>query len=436
VIDMALSRDPRGVLELGGVSLVSVAEAAGTPSYVYDLDAIAAEAKALDAAFDGHPHLVAYAVKANSAGRIVRTLIAAGCGADVVSGAELDLALRCGAAPDRIVYSGVAKTDSELDAALGAGEAGIGAIQVESVEEIPRIEARARNAGRIARVSLRINPGVDADDLETHSYIATGHDEAKFGVPLTSLAEALDRFASASSVRLVGLSAHVGSQLTSAEAYLIAARVLFGVIKQVRPRFRLDFVDTGGGFGIDYGEGCPARPADFIRATRKLQDQEGLSDLALYCEPGRSLVGSHGVLLARVIQRKSALARDGSTRRWTMIDAGMNDLMRPALYQARHRIVGLALPKEAAGAPSAHRVVGPVCESSDDFGTHDLAPPPEGVLDGVVVLDAGAYGYTMASRYNGRALPAEVFLEGGRIVAISPRRAQADWVSERVGAGA
>jgi len=425
---MASSRRSDGVLVLGGVSLAEIAREArlGTPAYVYDLDGIAAEASDLRAGFEGAPHLVAYAVKANSAGPIVKALAAVGCGADVVSGAELSLALHCGVSPEHIVFSGVAKTDAELELAIGIGDAGIGAIQVESVEEIPRIVARAGAAGRVARVSLRINPAVDMEALDTHSYIATGHDEAKFGVPLSSVPAALQLLTGSSSARLVGVGSHVGSQLTAVDGYLASARALFAFAREIRARFPLSFVDAGGGFGIDYGEGCQVRPADFVRATRKLQKECGLDDLALYCEPGRSMVGAHGVLVARVIQRKIA-----EPRRWMMIDAGMNDLMRPALYQARHRIVPVVL--DPASSVRGYRVVGPVCESSDDFGIHDL---PDGELREVAILDAGAYGFSMASRYNGRALPAEVFLRGGAIASAAPRHAAEDWVQDRLRATA
>ena len=419
---MPVTRSDKGALHLGAVPLESVIVAArvGTPAYVYDLDAIANEAKTLRAAFGGAPHLVAYAVKANSASRIVKTLHAEGCGMDVVSGAELMLALRCGVSPDHVLYSGVAKSVEELDLAVSAGERGIGAIQVESVEEIPRIDARALAQNRVVRVSLRINPGVDADALDTHRHIATGHDEAKFGVPLASLPDALAAIDNAKNVELVGLSAHIGSQITSLAAYLASARAVFDIAKKVRGKHALSFVDTGGGFAIDYGDGCPVKPVDFITKTRELQKEQGLDGLALYCEPGRSLVGAHGVLVARVIQRKEAPARW-----WTMIDAGMNDLMRPALYQARHRIVPLQL-RDAPTLP--YRVVGPVCESSDDFGVHELSAG----IDAVAILDAGAYGYSMASRYNGRPLPSEVFLKGGAIAHVNPRRPLAEWVEDRL----
>jgi diaminopimelate decarboxylase len=415
-----------GTLELGGVSLEALArEDEATPAYVYDLDAIRAEGRELIAAFDGQAHLVAYAVKANSAGPIVRALVEAGCGADVVSGAELMLALAAGVAPDKIVYSGVAKSDAELDIAVGAGHEGIGAVQIESREEIERVAARARAAGRTCRVSLRVNPGVDAEDLDTHAYITTGHDEAKFGVPLESMDAAVEAISARPELRLEGLTSHVGSQLTSTDAYLVGARVLFDLAKAVRQKAELSFVDTGGGFGIDYGDGCPARPADFIRATRALQRELGLGDLALYCEPGRSMVAAHGVVLAKVLQRKVS-----SERRWLMIDAGMNDLMRPALYQALHRVVPL---RAVAGPTSSWRVVGPVCESSDDFGLHTL--PDDAALTYVALLDAGAYGYSMASRYNGRALPGEVFVSGGRVIGRTTRRPMSEWVEDRLAAG-
>ena len=428
---MPATRRSDNVLELGGLALVDVVHdvRVGTPAYVYDLDGMAAEARALREAFEGAPHLVAYAVKANSAGEVVRTFAAEGCGADVVSGAELLLALACGIEVDRVVFSGVAKTDAELDLAIGSGARGIGAVQVESVEEVHRVAARPRAQGPAAPGSQPGNPGIDEDTLGTHSYIATGHDEAKFGVPLESVGDALAAvLAAKESLTLVGLTAHAGSQFTSTDAYLASARVLFGLVKEARPRFSsLSFVDTGGGFGIDYGAGCPVRPADFIRQTRALQREAGLGDLSLGCEPGRALVGAHGVLVATVLQRKVATPE----RRWLMIDAGMNDLMRPALYQARHRIVPLVLPPEPP--VGTFKVVGPVCESSDDFGPHVL---PEASFAHVAILDAGAYGYSMASRYNGRPLPAEVFLRGGKVASVRARADMGEWVRDRLGADA
>ncbi|HEY2511644.1 MAG TPA: diaminopimelate decarboxylase [Polyangiaceae bacterium] len=433
---MPTTRDENGSLLLGGVTLEALARDAriGTPAYVYDLDAIAAEARRIHAAFDGAPHEVAYAVKANSAGPIVRTLAREGCGADVVSGGELLLALGCGIAPEKIVFSGVAKSDEEIDRALAAGDTGILAVQVESVEELLRVDARARAAARSARVALRVNPGVDKDALDTHAHIATGHDEAKFGVAREDVSAAFSLAHRSKHLEVVGVSAHVGSQFTSTEAYVAAARALFDVAHAAREKgTKLRYVDTGGGFGIDYTDGSGgsiATPADFVRVARAAQKAAGLDDLPLHIEPGRSLVGAHGVLLARVLQSKRTPHQaETPERSWLLIDAGMNDLIRPALYQARHRIVPLSAGRRA---PFPVRVVGPVCESSDDFGEHT------GLSEAgyVALLDAGAYGYTMASRYNGRAMPAEVFLRGGAVVAVSPRKPMEDWVDERLATGA
>jgi diaminopimelate decarboxylase len=425
---MATLRDSSsGELLLGGVRLVEVVERAGTPAYVYDLDAMAAEARAIDGAFEQSPHLVCYAVKANSAGAVVRAIATQGCGADVVSGAELLLAQECGIPAGRIVYSGVAKTDDEIDRAIAAG---IGALQLESIEEAARVEARARAARVRARVSVRLNPGVDLDGA-THAHIATGHDRAKFGVPRSQVAEAVQRVEGSEHLHLVGMTTHVGSHFKSTAPYLDSARVLFGIVRGLRESGKaraIEYVNTGGGFGVAYDDGVVPPPADFVKATRRELGAHGLADLALYAEPGRALVAAHGVLLARVVQTKVSAAG-----RWLMIDAGMNDLIRPALYQARHRIVPIDRVDPALGGQADWRVVGPVCESSDDFGEHSL---PRDAPRGVAILDAGAYGYTMASLYNGRQLPAEVFLSGGSIVGLTPRLPVEGWVRERSRAGA
>jgi diaminopimelate decarboxylase len=439
---MPLARDRTGQLQIGGINLSELVREMNTPAYVYDVDAMAGEARALDAAFGGAPHMIAYALKANTAGGVVRALVGAGCGADVVSGAELLVARACGIPPERIIFSGVAKDDGEIDLALGTGPAGIGALQIESVEEVARVAARARALGRLARVTLRVNPSVDLTGA-THKNIATGHDAAKFGVPREDVGRAVALVEASPELALVGMSTHAGSQFMSTSPYLDSARVLFGIVKGLREEGRarsLVYINSGGGFGVDYdapapstaGEGAGPRvePADFVRATQAKQRASGLGDLALYVEPGRSLVAPHGVLLARVLQAKVA-----SHARWLMIDAGMNDLLRPALYQARHRIVPLIQgPAQGAGATETvpWRVVGPVCESSDDFGEHDLPrdPPRE-----VAILDAGAYGYVMASVYNGRQLPVEVFVREGRVAARTTRVSTQAWVDERALAG-
>jgi diaminopimelate decarboxylase len=389
-----------GVLELGGVQLDQVLREAGvsTPAYVYDLDAIEKNAKKLVLAL-GDRGLCCYAIKANGAVPIVRTLVSVGCGIDVVSGGELDVAMACGCPADRIVYSGVAKRDDELDLALARG---IRAIHAESVEELQRIGARAHALSKEARVGIRVNPAVEAD---THAHIATGHDEAKFGIAREDLPRALDVIRE-QKLTLVSVSSHVGSQLMTTEPYVEALKVLIDIVADVRKSgFPLAYVDAGGGFGVPYRDEQTAVPGEkFVHAARALLDESGLRELPLVIEPGRALVAAYGVLLSRVIQTK----RSGE-RRWLFIDAGMNDLIRPALYQAHHRIV----PVRGEATPVPWRVAGPVCESSDDFGTHPLPDPPP---DLVAIREAGAYGRSMASTYNARPLAPEVFLRGGRVV--------------------
>jgi diaminopimelate decarboxylase len=382
---------------------------------VYDLDGLRASAEALEASFGAAPHLTAYAIKANTAGTIVRTLAAAGTGADVVSGGELEVALGAGIPPRRIVMSGVAKTDAELDLAVGHD---IFAVQVESVEELDRLAARARALGRRARLGLRLKPGVEID---SHAHIATGHDAAKFGIALDDLGLAWERVDAHPELEAVGISSHVGSMLRTPEPYLTAARVVCDVAHaRRRTGHALEYVDFGGGYGIDYGGAPAAAPAAFVTAALALQAEQGLAELTLVIEPGRSLVAAFGVLIARVVQTKA-----GKERCWAMIDAGMNDLVRPALYGAKHRVELL----DSEPASPEWRVVGPVCESSDDFGSHPLGPAPAGL---VALRDAGAYGFVLASEYNGRALPAEVFVSGGRVAHVSQTPGRSAWVKRRL----
>jgi len=323
-----------------------------------------------------------------------------------------------------VLYSGVGKLAREIDAAIAAGDRGIHALQMESVEEIARIEARAAALGRRARVSIRVNPGIEAD---THAHVATGHDEAKFGVARADLPAAWEALAHAPHLDLVGLSSHVGSQLTQIDEYVAAAEVLLALaVARHEAGARFELIDFGGGFGIDYGAGCPAKPDDFARAAVRLLGASPLAMLQIVVEPGRSLVAAHGVLCASVIGAKRSIEGD---RRWLVIDAGMNDLIRPALYAARHRIEPIDGARAPAATAPGYRVVGPVCESSDDFGAH----PFDAVPERVVIRDAGAYGFTMASEYNGRALPTEVFLRGGKVDSISASPGVDAWVVARLG---
>lgn len=410
-------RDSNGMARLGGTPLGELLAEAGveTPTYLYDLDAIALEVQEVKAAFGSAPHRVAYALKANSAGSVVRCIAGAGGGADVVSGGELQVALGCGVSPRSIVMSGVAKSDDELDRAIGAG---ILAIQLESLEELPRVAARARALGRVARVSFRLNPNVTID---SHAHVATGHDAAKFGILPASLGAAWARADADPAIAAVGVSTHVGSMLSSVEPYLASARVVCDAAKaRLASGKPVEFVDFGGGFGVDYGSGPTARPAEFVRAALSLLDERGLGQVILVVEPGRSMVGPHGVLVASLVQIKVAGAR-----RWAFIDAAMNDLLRPALYGSPHRIE----PLDRHPGEPLWRVAGPVCESADDFGEHPLGASPSSRF---VIRDVGAYGYTMASEYNGRPLAPEVFVSAGRVQSVSRPRDRGAWVRERL----
>lgn len=413
-------RNAQGAACLGRATVRELVESAdvGTPVYVYDLDAIRQTALSLKSALESTRHLVAYALKANSAGSVVRTLAEAGVGADVVSGGELALARAAGIPPERILMSGVAKTDRELDRAIGEGIFGI---QAESVEELERLVARARALGRRARVSIRVNPGVEID---SHAHISTGHARAKFGVAVSDLPAAFARIdAAPEALSGVGLSVHVGSMMTEPEPYRRAARGLAELARARRSTSAaLEYVDFGGGIGVDYGKGAVVPPADFARVAREVTSELGLSDLTLVMEPGRCLVAPHGVLVARVIGEKR-----GASGRFLLLDAGMNDLLRPALYGAHHRIE----PLDWEPGDEVARVVGPVCESADDFGAHPLG---ERVPELVVIRDTGAYGFTMASEYNARPLPAEVFVRDGRIVSVSRSPGEDAWVTRRLSA--
>jgi diaminopimelate decarboxylase len=377
---------------------------------------MATRVRSIAEAFGSAPHLIAYAVKANSAGSVVRSITQAGAGIDAVSGGELILARRLGVPARKIVLSGVAKRDDEIDLAI---KEDILALQAESVQELHRIAERAKAMGRLARVSIRINPSVKID---SHAHIATGHDAAKFGIAQMDLPQALSFIKEEkASLRLVGLSTHVGSMLKVSSPYVQSARIVCQHAKAaIKGGHSLEYVDFGGGFGIDYGDGPAEPPAHFARAALELLKEEGLGGLTLVVEPGRCLVGSYGVLVASVLQEKTS-----GDRRWLMIDAGMNDLLRPALYQAPHRIEDLNAPPGS----KRYRVVGPVCESTDDFGEHDFS---EELPSLVALRDAGAYGFTMASEYNARPLAAEVFVENGAVVHTNPSPGVQAWVEGRL----
>ncbi len=379
------------------VSLSAIAQAVGTPTYVYSAATLRERVGAFRAGFGSYPHAIHYALKANSTLAVVRVIREAGGLVDANSGGEIDVALRAGYSPDEIVFTGVGKTPAEIEHAVALG---VKAINAESSGELERIAAAARARQTTARVALRVNPDVAAN---SHPHISTGLSTHKFGVPIAE-ARAIARGAGArEELSFVGLHVHVGSQVLGLDPLRQAAQAVVGLARELRDdHVMVEHLDLGGGLGIAYhGESVPS--ADQYAAA--LIDVVRPSGLSLIVEPGRAIVGAAGALLASVVDVKP----QPGGKRFVVLDAGMSELMRPALYGAYHRIA----PIEPADTdPVACDVVGPICESSDVFGVDRMLPLPA-VGSVVAVLDAGAYGAVMASNYNRHALPAEVLVDAG-----------------------
>jgi diaminopimelate decarboxylase len=404
----AFAHDPDGHLRGGGVALADIAARVGTPTYVYDQSAIEGAFDAFAGAFAPHPHLVCFAVKANPSRAVLALLARRGAGADVVSGGELARALRAGVPAGRVMFSGVGKAAAEIAEAL---EAGILAFGVESEAELELIARLATARGTVAPVSLRFNPEIDA---ATHPYIATGLSRSKFGMPGPQVRGLLARLPAMAGVRLVGLACHIGSQILSVRPLAEALDALVALADEARAAgHALEVLDMGGGLGISYGPEHAPSPGELAEAA--LARVRGRSE-RLVLEPGRALVGNAGVLLTRVLRVKR-----GADRTFVVVDAGMNDLVRPALYQAHHGIVPVC--RRAGEVEVEVDVVGPVCESADTFATgRAMALPGEGDL--LAVLGAGAYGFSMASSYNSRPRAAEVLVRDGRFAVIRSRESR------------
>ena len=385
-----------GELRLEGHALAQVAERFGTPCYVYSRAAIESAFRDFDEGLAGVDHLVCYAVKANSNLAVLDALARLGAGFDIVSGGELARVLAAGGRPDRILFSGVGKAAWEIEAAL---EADIKCFNVESEPELARLDALAEKAGKVAPVSLRINPDVDA---RTHPYISTGMAGNKFGIPHARALEVYAHAASLSHLRVVGIDCHIGSQILDTGPLDEALERVLDLVKALRAKgVLLEHVDLGGGFGIRYRD---EEPLDFRAYCRHLSERLRGSGITLLLEPGRAIVGNAGVLLTRVEYLKLDKAK-----RFAVVDASMSELIRPALYGAWHDIVPV---KERAGlGAERYDVVGPVCESTDVLGTDRALAIAEGDL--LAILSAGAYAMAMSSNYNTRARPAEVILDRG-----------------------
>ncbi len=403
-------------LTCDGVPLTEIASRAGTPVYVYSRAAIEENFRAFDRAFDAVPHLVCYAAKANSNLAILRLLAKLGAGADVVSGGELRACLESGFIANRIVFSGVGKTDREIEAGVAAG---LLAINVESEREMEKIDAEAGRQGKKARVALRVNPDIDA---KTHPYISTGLKHNKFGVDIGMARGIFSRSRRLKNVVMTGVQAHIGSQILETAPLEETARELAALARALTGKgFSIETLDIGGGFGVAGPGETPLTAEDYAAAV--LPHLTGLP-FRILIEPGRAVVGPAGVLLMRVLYVK-----ENRGRRFVITDAGMNDLIRPPLYGAIHSIESVDPPK---GHAIKADVVGPICETSD-FLARDiiLAEPAEGDL--LAVRDAGAYGFAMASNYNFRPRSAEVLVERGTFRIVRRRETFEDLVRPEQG---
>jgi diaminopimelate decarboxylase len=380
------------------VQFEQIAAAVGTPTWVYDARAIRSACRALHDAFGGTPHAIHYALKANSSLALVQLIAAENCGADANSMGEVDLARRAGIEPRRIVFTGVGKRADELERAVALD---LAAINVESPGELERLSGLAADRGAVARVALRVNPDIDA---RSHPYISTGLRDSKFGVPIQAAPDLFREIASRPSLRAVGIHVHIGSQITAIEPLEQAARAVVSLAGHLRDLGVVDVehLDFGGGLGIAYDGGGAPDPVDYVRTLVRVAAPSGLS---LVIEPGRLLVGAAGALVARVVDVKQFPGH----RRFVVLDAGMTDLMRPALYNAFHRIEPVV---RRPGPIERVDIVGPICESTDIFGRDRELPPVE-IGDLVVIRDAGAYGAAMASNYLRRPLAPEVLVDEG-----------------------
>lgn len=395
-----------------GVSLSALANQYGTPLYVYSKHAICTAYRAYDVACiranGSRRARIHYAVKANSNLAVLDELKQLGAGFDLVSGGELARALHIGADPKSMVFAGVGKSADEIKFALSVG---VKCINVESIPELHRINSIAKSLGLRAPVSLRVNPDVDA---QTHPYISTGLKDNKFGIAYFEVLKTYREAALLPHIDIVGIDCHIGSQITNVSPYLDALDKVLDLIDQLkREGILIHHLDLGGGLGIDYGSDTPPDITEFTNTLLNRIDERGFGHMDVILEPGRSLVGNAGVLLTQVEYLKT-----GADKNFCIVNAAMNDLMRPALYDAYHAIVPI---KASTGKAISYDVVGPVCESGDWLGKDRALTVQEG--DVLAILSAGAYGFVMASNYNTRGRPAEVMVDGNQAHLVREREA-------------
>jgi len=408
-------------LWLDGVRLADLGDEFGTPLYVYSRGAMRTAAAAYQTALAGRPHLLCYAMKANSSLAVIKTFADLGLGFDIVSAGELARVIAAGGDPAKVVFSGVGKHRSEMRAAL---QAGVKCFNVESEPELATLSAVAVELGRTADISLRVNPDVDAG---THPYISTGLKGNKFGVAHEQARAVYRRAAALPGLHVVGIDCHIGSQITEVAPYLDATDRLLDLVEQIEADgIPIHHIDFGGGLGITYTDEQPPAADVLVAALLARLDARGHGHREVLMEPGRSLVGNAGVLLTEVL-----VLKPGSEKNFCIVDAAMNDLVRPAMYEAW---MGIVPCTQRHDAPLTWDVVGPVCESGDWLGRERTLAVQPG--DRLAVLSAGAYGMAMASNYNTRPRAAEVMVDGGRATLIRRRENVADLFRDEILPGA
>ncbi len=386
-----------GELHAENVSLSSVARDYGTPCYVYSRAAFEKQWRDLDTAFGDHPHTICYAVKANSNIAILNLLARLGSGFDIVSEGELRRVLKAGGDPGKVVFSGVAKSEKELAFAI---QNKVRSINIESVAELERVQKVAASLNATASIAFRVNPNVDP---ETHPYISTGMDKAKFGVTMEAAYDAYQRANDLANIDVHGIACHIGSQITKTSPFTDALEIVLNMVKRLSEKgIHIKQLDLGGGLGIDYQGETPPSAEAYVQSMISGIKAHGI-DLPIAIEPGRYIAGNSGVLLTQV-----EFLKHNASKNFAIVDAGMNDLLRPSLYQAFHTIKPVA--EESQAATQVFDVVGPVCESADVLGYDRELSVQAGDL--LAVCSAGAYGFVMANNYNTRPKPPEILIDG------------------------
>ncbi|HAK59038.1 MAG TPA: diaminopimelate decarboxylase [Nitrospiraceae bacterium] len=401
-----------GELYCEGVAVNAVANRVGTPFYLYSSNTLTSHYRAFQSAFEGVPHLICFALKANPNGALLRLLGKEGAGADIVSGGELFRALRAGIDPKKIVYAGVGKRRDEIEYAL---KVGILMCNVESGEELLAIDRSASEMRVRAGIALRVNPDIDAG---THAYISTGLKKNKFGIPIEQALEYYQTARKLHNVEVIGVHQHIGSQITEVKPFVDAIERLVQFVGELKAEgIDIKFINMGGGLGITYKDETPPHPRELSQAIQPLLKQSGCT---LVLEPGRAIAGNAGILVTRALYHK-----DSEVKKFLIVDAGMNDLMRPSLYEAYHDIKPVVEP--ASADHTVVDVVGPICESGD-FLAKDREMPEVKPGDLLAVMGAGAYGFSMASNYNSRPRVAEVVVKGNEFFTVRERETYDDLI--------